>query len=55
MFLYGIRYIGLLKALYTSPYDRPVHSDTNSASLGSIQPCKNYCTKSTEFQVCMFK
>ena len=31
-----IRYVGPLKALYTLPPDRPVHSDTNSASLGSI-------------------
>ena len=28
----------------TSPPGRPVHSDTNSTSLGSIQPCCNYCT-----------
>ena len=33
----GRESIGLLKA-------RIVHSDTNSASLGSIQPCHNYCT-----------
>ena len=34
--------VGPLKALYTSPH---VHSDTNSTSLGSIQPCCNYCPK----------
>ena len=27
-----------LKAIYTSPPGRPVHSDTNAASMGSIQP-----------------
>ena len=31
-----IQSIGPLKAIYTSPPGRPVHSDTNSASLGSI-------------------
>ena len=44
MFLYSpsIQSIGPLKALYTSPPGRPVHSDTNSASQGRIQPRSNY-------------
>ena len=29
----------------TSPPGRPVHYDTNSTSLWSIQPCCNYCTQ----------
>ena len=29
------------RSLYISPPGRPVHSDTNSTSLGSIQPCCN--------------
>ena len=38
VFLYSacIPSVGPLKALYTSPPGRPVHSGTNSASLGSI-------------------
>ena len=28
-----------------SPPDRPVHSDINTTSLGSIHPCCNYCAK----------
>ena len=32
----SIQSFGPLKALYTSPPGRPVHSDTNSSSLGSI-------------------
>ena len=32
-----------VKALYTSIPGRHVHFDTNSTSLGSIQPCCNYC------------
>ena len=32
-----------LKALYTSPPGRHVHSDTNSTSLGGIHPCCSYC------------
>ena len=43
--LVSIQSIGLLKALYTSPLDRPVHSDTNLTSLGSIQPCCNILRK----------
>ena len=35
---------GLLKALY-SLHGKPVHSDTKLTSLGSIQPCCNYCMK----------
>ena len=35
----------LLKALYTSPPDSSVHSDTNSTSLGSIQPHWNLLYK----------
>ena len=31
------------------PSGRPVHSDTNSTSLGSIQPLCNYCTKTKLF------
>ena len=31
----------MFKALYTSPPGRPVHY----TSLGSIQPCCNYCIK----------
>ena len=30
------------KALHTLPPGRPAHSDTNSTSLGSIQPHRNY-------------
>ena len=30
---------------YTSPAGRPVHSNTNSISLGNIQPSCSYCTK----------
>ena len=37
--------IRLLEALYTSFLGRPVHSVTNSTSLGSIQPSCNYCMK----------
>ena len=33
--------------LYTSPPGRPVHSNTYSNSLESIQPCGNYCGKTT--------
>ena len=39
--------MGPFKALYTSPPGRPVHSNTNSTSLGSIQPCCNYCAETT--------
>ena len=38
----SVQYVGPLKALYSSPPGRPVHSDTNSTSLGSIQPYCNY-------------
>ena len=31
------------------PPGRPVHSGTNSTSLGSIQPCSNYCNYSLTF------
>ena len=37
--------LGLLKELYTSPPGRPVHSNVNAASLGSIQRRHNYCDK----------
>ena len=33
-----IQSVGPLKAIYISPPGRPVHSDTNSTSLGSVQP-----------------
>ena len=36
--------VGLIKVLYTSsPGGKPVHSNTNSTSLGSIQSRCNYC------------
>ena len=31
--------------VYTSPPGRSVHSNTNSTSPGSIQPCRSYCAK----------
>ena len=45
MFLYSayIQSVGPLKALYTLSPGRHVHSDTNSASPGSIQPCCILC------------
>ena len=48
MFLHSaelIQSFAPLKVLYTSPPGSPVHSDTNSTTLGSIQPCFNYCAK----------
>ena len=33
------------KCFTLHPSDRHVHSDTNSTSPGSIQPCCNYCMK----------
>ena len=36
-----------LKALYTSPPDRPVHSGTNSTSLGSILALQQLRVKTT--------
>ena len=41
----SIQSVGPLKAFYTSPPATPVHSDINSASLGSIKPCCKYCMK----------
>ena len=41
----GILFVWPLKALYTLLPDRPVHSNTNPTSLGSIQPSWNYCAK----------
>ena len=38
-FLYSAVYFEPLKALYTSP------SNTNSTSMRSIQPRRNYCAK----------
>ena len=43
----GIQSVGPLIVLYTSLRGIPVHSDTNSASPGSIQPCCNYCAKTS--------
>ena len=37
----GIQYVGPLKALLTLHHDIPVHSDTNSTSLESIQLVAN--------------
>ena len=43
--------LGLFKALYMSPPGRPVHSNTNSTSLGSIQPCCSYCIKTVRSHI----
>ena len=37
--IYSIQSVGLLKALYISPPDKPIHSDIKSTTLGSIQSC----------------
>ena len=42
--LCGIKSVGPLKTLYTSPSSRPVLSDIHSTFLGSIQPLCDYCT-----------
>ena len=41
--------------LYTSPSGRPVHSNTNSTSLGSIQPCCNYGAKTTRISTTVYR
>ena len=38
-------------ALYTSPLGRPARSNTNSTSVRSIQPCCNYCAKTTQSRI----
>ena len=43
----GIQSVGPFKVLYTPHPDIPVHSDTNSASPGTILPCCNYCAKTS--------
>ena len=52
----SIQSVGPLKALYTSPPGRPVHSDTNSASPGSIlatQQVRTSKTNQSHFQHCL--
>ena len=39
----GIQPFGLLKAIYTTPPGKPVHSETNSTSLGRTQLRWNFC------------
>ena len=66
MFLYNacsIQSVELVTALYTSPPDRPVLSDTNSASLGSILAtrreiflrCRRVVINSVEKQVVLVR
>ena len=43
--LRSIQSVGPFKALYTSPPDRTVHSDTNSTCLGSILASCNYARR----------
>ena len=42
-------------ALHLTP-GRPDHSGTNSTSLGSIQPCRNYCKETfhRHFHRCLY-
>ena len=51
----GSKSLGLLKALYTLPPGRPVHSTAISTSLGIIQPRCNYCAKTirSDIHLCM--
>ena len=46
----SIQSVGSLKALYTSPPGRPVHSSTNSTSLGSILAMQQLCAKTIHSQ-----
>ena len=50
-FLYSIQSLRLLKALYTSPPGRHVHSNAISTSLGSIQPRCSYCAKTVRSDI----
>ena len=42
---HGIQSVGTLKALYTLPPGRPIHSGTNSTSLGRILARQQLCAK----------
>lgn len=43
-------YSGIRSLVYASAPERPVHSNTNATSVGSIQPCCNYYMKA----ICFF-
>ena len=53
---HGIQSVRSLKALYTLPPGRPVHSDTNSAALGSILAMQQLraMTNHSDFQHCLY-